>query len=82
VLKLPKDREIAPTANFFELGGQSILLLRAHAKIKRTFKIAPPLKALFAAATPIVMAQKVREMQAIEASKSNNGGASGSSQAG
>lgn len=82
VLKLPKDREIAPTANFFELGGQSILLLRAHAKIKRTFKIAPPLKALFAAATPIVMAQKVREMQAIEASKSINGGASEISQAG
>lgn len=82
VLKLPIDRQIAPTDNFFELGGQSILLLRAHSKIKRTFKIAPPLKALFAAATPIIMAQKVREMQAIEASKSVNGGASEVSKAG
>ena len=60
VLRLPKDRHISPSDNFFELGGQSILLLRAHSKIKRTFKIAPPLKALFAAATQIEMANKVR----------------------
>ena len=60
VLKLPKDREIAPTDNFFELGGQSILLLRAHSKIKRTFKVAPALKDLFTAATPLEMAEKVR----------------------
>ena len=73
VLRLPKDRQIAPTANFFELGGQSILLLRAHSKIKRTFKIAPPLKALFAAATPIEMANKVRELQAMEASRKTGG---------
>ena len=75
VLRLPKDRQIAPTDNFFELGGQSILLLRAHSKIKRTFKIAPPLKALFAAATPIEMAKKVRDLQAIEASRKTDGGA-------
>ncbi|CAD6587369.1 MAG: hypothetical protein ASARMPREDX12_002825 [Alectoria sarmentosa] len=61
VLKLPKDRQIAPTDNFFELGGQSILLLRAHSKIKRTFKVAPALKELFTAATPLEMAEKVRE---------------------
>ena len=75
VLRLPKDRQNAPTDNFFELGGQSILLMRAHSKIKRTFKIAPPLKALFAAATPIEMASKVREQQAIEASRKTDGGA-------
>lgn len=61
VLKLPKDRHIAPTDNFFELGGQSILLLRAHSKIKRTFNVAPALKELFTAATPLDMAEKVRE---------------------
>ena len=60
VLKLPKDRQIAPTDNFFELGGQSILLLRAHSKIKRTFNVAPALKELFTAATPLEMAEKVR----------------------
>lgn len=61
VLKLPKDRQIASTDNFFELGGQSILLLRAHSKIKRTFDVAPALKELFTAATPMEMAEKVRE---------------------
>lgn len=61
ILKLPKDREILPDSNFFELGGQSILLLRAHSKLKRTFKIAPALKELFTAATPRLMADKVRE---------------------
>ena len=60
VLKLPKDRQIAPTDNFFDLGGQSILLLRAHSKIKRTFDVAPALKDLFTAATPLEMAEKVR----------------------
>lgn len=60
VLKLPKDRQIAPTDNFFELGGQSILLLRAHSKIKRTFNVAPALKDLFTAATPLEMAERVR----------------------
>ena len=60
VLKLPEDRQIAPTDNFFELGGQSILLLRAHSKIKRTFNIAPALKELFTAGTPLEMADKIR----------------------
>ena len=60
VLKLPKNRQIAPTDNFFELGGQSILLLRAHSKIKRTFNVAPALKDLFTAATPLEMAEKIR----------------------
>ena len=60
VLKLPKEHHIAPTDNFFELGGQSILLLRAHSKIKRTFNVAPALKDLFTAATPLDMAEKVR----------------------
>ncbi|KAG8528377.1 putative Hybrid PKS-NRPS biosynthetic cluster [Bacidia gigantensis] len=60
-LKLPEDHEVKPTDNFFELGGQSILLLRAHSKLKKVFKIAPPLKELFTAATPLDMARKVRE---------------------
>lgn len=61
ILKLPPTQEIKPDDDFFELGGQSILLLRAHSKIKRTFKIAPSLKELFTAGTPAGMAQRVRE---------------------
>lgn len=52
VLKLPKERRIAPTDNFFALGGQSILLLRLQSKIKRSFKVSPSLADLFKAATP------------------------------
>ena len=61
ILKLPASQEIKPTDDFFQLGGQSILLLRAHSKIKRTFKIAPSLKELFTAATPLGMAERVRD---------------------
>ena len=60
VLTLPKDRYIVPIDSFFEPGGQSILLLGAHSKIKRTFNVAPALKDLFTAATPLEMAEKVR----------------------
>ena len=77
VLKLPKEQQITPTSNFFELGGQSILLLRAHSRIKRIFKIAPPLKAMFTAATPEICARKIREMQAVEASKKKSDGVAG-----
>ena len=52
VLKLPKDRQIAPTDNFFALGGQSILLLRLQAKVKRAFKVVPSLADLFKTPTP------------------------------
>lgn len=52
VLKLPKERYIAPTDSFFDLGGQSILLLRLQSKIKRSFKVSPSLADLFKAATP------------------------------
>ncbi len=52
VLKLPRDHQIAPTDNFFVLGGQSILLLRLQSKIKRTFKTAISLTDLFKAPTP------------------------------
>lgn len=47
VLKLPKEFRIVPTDNLFKLGGQSILLLRPQAKIKRKFKTALILAYLF-----------------------------------
>ncbi|KAL8999812.1 MAG: hypothetical protein Q9188_005811 [Gyalolechia gomerana] len=52
VLKLPTEFQIASTDNFFKLGGQSILLLRLQAKIKRAFKISLTLTDLLKAPTP------------------------------
>ena len=51
VLKLPTDYQIAPSDSFFSLGGQSILLLRLQAKIKRSFKVTLTLADLFKAPT-------------------------------
>lgn len=59
VLKLPKDRQIAPSDSFFMLGGQSILLLRLQAKIKRAFKVTLTLADLFKAPTPAGVSENV-----------------------
>lgn len=59
VLKLPQETEIAPTDNFFDLGGQSILLLRFQSKLKRAFKTVPTLQELFKAPTPCAIAQGI-----------------------
>lgn len=52
VLKLPNEHQIAPTDSFFELGGQSILLLRLQYKIKRHLKVSLPLSDMFKEPTP------------------------------
>ncbi|KAL8725318.1 MAG: hypothetical protein Q9166_007424 [cf. Caloplaca sp. 2 TL-2023] len=52
VLNLPKEFQIAPTDNFLRLGGQSILLLRLQAKVKRAYKTPLTLTDLFKAPTP------------------------------
>ncbi|KAL8810346.1 MAG: hypothetical protein Q9200_002647 [Gallowayella weberi] len=52
VLRLPAEFHIAPTDNFFKLGGQSILLLRLQAKIKRAFKTSLTLTDLLKSPTP------------------------------
>ena len=59
VLKLPKERELLPTDNFFQLGGQSILLLRLQSKLKRNFKTVPTLPELFKAPTPFWISQRI-----------------------
>ena len=53
VLKLPQNTPIEPDDNFFKLGGQSVLLLRLQARLKRTFKTAFTLTDLFKAPTPV-----------------------------
>ena len=59
VLKLPKERQVRPGDDFFELGGQSILLLRLHSKLKRNFKKVPSLAELFKSPTPLLVAQRI-----------------------
>ncbi|KAJ9635854.1 hypothetical protein H2199_008207 [Coniosporium tulheliwenetii] len=43
---LGQDREVGLSDNFFALGGNSLLLLRLQSRLKRTFKLAPPLPQL------------------------------------
>ena len=59
VLKINCDREIAPTENFFQLGGQSILLLRLRAVLKRKLNVEVSLQELFQHPTPLGIAHKV-----------------------
>ena len=51
-LKLPENSGIAASDNFFQLGGQSILLLRLQLKLKKAFKKAPSLPEIFKSPTP------------------------------
>ena len=59
VLKIPHDRELVPTESFFDLGGQSILLLRLRAALKQRFAVDIPLPQLFEQPTPISIASRV-----------------------
>ena len=59
VLKIGKDREIAPTENFFDLGGQSILLLRLRAVIKRKLQADISLPELFQYPTPLGITNRI-----------------------
>lgn len=58
VLKLKGDQAkiIGPDTEFFKVGGNSILLVRLAAKLKKTFKKPVPVQDLFQAATPSRMA--------------------------
>ena len=59
ILRFSKEREIEPTDNFFNLGGQSVLLLRLQSKLKRKYKTTPSLPELFKASTPLEIAQRI-----------------------
>ncbi|KAJ9299407.1 hypothetical protein DTO271G3_3029 [Paecilomyces variotii] len=56
---LNTDRDIEATDNFFQLGGQSILLLRLQSKVKRTFKVNPKLQDLLRSPTPLAISEIV-----------------------
>ena len=59
VLKIPHDREVLPTESFFDLGGQSILLLRLRATLKRKQAVDIPLAQLFEHPTPLSIAGRI-----------------------
>lgn len=59
VLKIGSQRVILPTENFFDLGGQSILLLRLRAVLKRKLGAEIALTELFQHPTPLGITQKI-----------------------
>lgn len=66
VLKIPHDRELVPTESFFDLGGQSILLLRLRAALKRKFAVDIPLLQLFEDSTPTSIASRVLDLANVD----------------
>lgn len=56
VLSLGKERSIGASESFFELGGQSILVMRLQLKIKKAMKVPLSLPVLFKNATPEAIA--------------------------
>lgn len=57
VLKMPGDKVISPTDNFFALGGNSVMLVRLQARLKRTLKRPVALNPMFKVPTPYGIAQ-------------------------
>lgn len=64
LLSLAEDYQLNPEDNFFDLGGQSMLILRLQAKLKTIFGVKLPLPSLFKDATPAAIAQMVRSKRA------------------
>lgn len=61
--------EIELNDSFFERGGNSILLVRLQAKVKKQFKIAPPLPALIREPTAAAVCAYLRRAKGGDASK-------------
>ncbi|EKG19785.1 Beta-ketoacyl synthase [Macrophomina phaseolina MS6] len=59
VLKLPAGQSVSTTQSFFDLGGQSLLLLRLQAALRRQFDIKLNLRDLFAHPTPLGIAKLI-----------------------
>ena len=57
LLKIPKNKTIAPTHSFFALGGNSVMLVRLQARLKRTLKRPVALNPMFKSPTPYGIAQ-------------------------
>ncbi|KAI0411933.1 hypothetical protein F5X98DRAFT_383165 [Xylaria grammica] len=58
--------EVAPSTNFFQIGGNSLLVIRLQQRIRNTFRIALPLVDLLSGNTLAQMARKIEESSAME----------------
>jgi amino acid adenylation domain-containing protein/thioester reductase-like protein len=61
--------DIGLTDSFFEKGGNSILLVRLQAKVKKQFKIAPPLPALIREPTAAAVCAYIRRTKGGDSTK-------------
>lgn len=64
VLQRPR---VGAEDNFFELGGHSLLATQVASRIRRTFEIELPLRAIFESPTVSGLARQIRERQAASA---------------
>jgi nucleoside-diphosphate-sugar epimerase/aryl carrier-like protein len=71
VLSLGEERQIKGTESFFELGGQSILVLRLQAKIKKAKKVTLSLPVLFKNPTPEAITSLISKKLASTSPKAN-----------
>ena len=74
VLRLPAERTISAHDNFFEIGGQSLLVLQLHAKLKRKYKAIPNVPEFFKAATPFLMSTLISNFAKNPAAAKSNAG--------
>ncbi|GME30265.1 uncharacterized protein K452DRAFT_301651 [Neofusicoccum parvum] len=68
VLKLPAGKEVSTTQSFFDLGGQSLLLLRLQTALRRQFNVKIGLRDLFAHSTPVGIAKLICTAKGINTS--------------
>lgn len=74
VLRLPAERNISAHDNFFEIGGQSLLVLQLHAKLKRAYKSIPSVPEFFKAATPFLMSMLISNFSTNPAAANSSAG--------
>lgn len=58
--------DLAPSTNFFHVGGNSLLILRLQAQIRQTFNVAIPLVKLLGITTLAQMAQEIEESTSVD----------------
>lgn len=68
-LVVGKEQNIVPSDNFFNVGGQSILLLRLQSRLNKQFGVVPTLQEMFRDCTPLAIAEKISRLQAGEESR-------------
>lgn len=61
ILHLPQETALSSEANFFDLGGQSVQLVRLQRLVNRLFKLKIPLPVLFSDPTPLGVALVLRD---------------------